>query len=309
MNTIRRGSNYALALLAMATLLVGCGGEGMPGSGPYVWIDAPTSELSVPVDQSVQIEGHAAHDQGVARVEVWVGEELHHVVEDPPTTGNLARFEQAWMPPGPGDYTVQVVAVGTDGVVSAPDSVVLHVGEGGAEATATPVPASPTPPPEPPTSTPVPPTPPPATPTPPPATFTPTPLPPTPTPLPPTSTPVPPSPTPTPTTPPPDTLPPPVPQPYVPQDELVIECAAEQVLAWLPVEDDGGGPVRYFVELEVQVAADQWETVNEWGQLADKQVEVEVDCGRFYRWRVRAQDGAGNYSQWSDWSHFSVSMS
>ena len=79
-------------------------------------------------------------------------------------------------------------------------------------------------------------------------------------------------------------------------------------LAWLPVEDDSGDPVRYFVELEYQVTADQWEAVDEWEQLADKQVEVEVNCGLFYRWRVRAQDGAGNYGEWSDWSHFSVSL-
>jgi hypothetical protein len=305
MNTIRRRRGWILALLVLVSLVTGCAGEDVLNGGPYVWIDAPTSGLSVPVDQPIQIEGHAAHDAGIARVEVWVAEELHHVVEDPPVTGNLARFEQAWMPPGPGDYTVQVVAIGDDGATSAPDSVELHVGEPVAEATATPV--SPTPPPA--TSTPVPatPTPPPATPTSPPPTLTPTPITPTPTPTPITPTPVPP--TPTPTTPPPDTTPPPVPQPYVPQDELVIDCAAEQVLAWLPVEDDGGGPVRYFVELEVQVTADQWEAANDWGQLTDKQVEVEVDCGRFYRWRVRAQDGAGNDSGWSDWSHFSVSLS
>jgi hypothetical protein len=306
MNTTRRRTSCILALLVLASLVTGCAGEGMPGGGPYVWIDAPTSGLSVPVNQHVQIAGHAAHDAGIARVEFWVTDELHHVVENPPVTGNLARFEQAWMPPGPGDYTVQVVAIGADGVTSAPDSVVLHVGEPVAEATATP-PATLT-------LTPVPPTPPPMTPTLPPATPTPvpptsTPVTPSPTPVPPTSTPVIPSPTPTPTTPPSDNAPPPVPQPYVPQDELVIDCAAEQVLAWLPVEDDSGDPVRYFVELEYQVTADQWETVSEWGQLADKQVEAEVNCGLFYRWRVRAQDGAGNYSEWSDWSHFSVSLS
>jgi hypothetical protein len=271
----------------------------MPG-GPYVWIDAPTSGLRVPVNQHVQIEGHAAHSEGIARIEVWVGDELHHVVENPPLSGRLARFEQAWMPPGPGDYTLRVVAIGSDGVTGAPDSVVLHVAEAVAEATDTPQPATPSPTPPTPTSTPVIPTPLPvtptllpATPTPPPATFTPTPVPPTP----------------TPTVPPPDTTPPPVPQPQVPQDELVIDCVAEQVLAWLPVEDDRGGPVRYFVELEYQVTAGQWETADEWDAVADKQVEAEVDCGLFYRWRVRAQDGAGNRSEWSDWFHFSVSMS
>ena len=102
MNTTRRRTSCILALLVLAPLVTGCAGEGMPGGGPYVWIDAPTSGLSVPVNQHVQIAGHAAHDAGIARVEFWVADELHHVVENPPVTGNLARFEQAWMPPGPG---------------------------------------------------------------------------------------------------------------------------------------------------------------------------------------------------------------
>jgi hypothetical protein len=31
-----------------------------------------------------------------------------------------------------------------------------------------------------------------------------------------------------------------------------------------------------------------------------------VECGFFYRWSVRARDGAGNLSAWSPWSQFSV---
>lgn len=306
MKRIQGRGRCMLALLVLGSLLTACGGEGVPSGGPYIWIDAPADGLTVPVDQHVQIEGHAAHSGGIARVEIWVGDELHHVVEDPPTRGDLVRFEQPWIPPGPGDYTVQVVAIGADGVTSAPDSVVLRVLAAVAEATATP-PATPTQP------TPTPSVP-PESPTPPPATLTPTPLPPSPTPvppspIPPTPTPTPVPPTPTPTVPPPDTTPPPVPLPQVPQDELVIDCKDEQTLVWLPVEDDSGSPVRYFVELEYQVTADQWEMAEAWELVADKQVDAEVDCGLFYRWRVRAQDSAGNHSAWSAWFHFSVSMS
>jgi hypothetical protein len=107
-------------------------------------------------------------------------------------------------------------------------------------------------------------------------------------------------------TPPPDTTPPPVPEPFVPADELEVSCRTTQVLSWLPVDDPSG--VHYYVTLEYQVATDQWQEVDQWGPLNDKQIEVDVDCGIYYRWRVRAQDGVGNTSAWSEWYHFSVSL-
>ncbi len=107
-------------------------------------------------------------------------------------------------------------------------------------------------------------------------------------------------------TPPPDTTPPPVPEPFVPADGLEVSCRTTQVLNWLPVNDPSG--VHYYVTLEYQVAADQWEEVDQWGPLDDKQVEADVDCGIYYRWAVRAQDGAGNTSEWSEWYHFSISL-
>jgi hypothetical protein len=103
-----------------------------------------------------------------------------------------------------------------------------------------------------------------------------------------------------------DITPPPVPQPYVPADGLVIDCTAKQVLAWLPVTDPSG--VSYDVQLERQITIDQWDLVREWGSLTGKQLEADVQCGIYYRWRVRARDGAGNVSAWSEWSTFSISL-
>jgi hypothetical protein len=107
--------------------------------------------------------------------------------------------------------------------------------------------------------------------------------------------------------PPQDTTPPPVPSPMVPADGLELSCRAEQVLVWLPVSDPSGIE-GYYVKLEQQITAGQWQTVRGWGPVAGKQVEVEVQCGGVYRWTVRAEDGAGNFSDWSAWSHFSVGL-
>jgi hypothetical protein len=107
---------------------------------------------------------------------------------------------------------------------------------------------------------------------------------------------------------PPDTTPPPVPSPAVPADGLEIECKSSQTLAWIPVSDDSGGPVVYYVKLERQVSPGNWQSVRGWGPVSGKQVDASVDCGIQYRWTVRAQDGAGNYSDWAPWSHFSIQL-
>jgi hypothetical protein len=338
-------------------------------AGPQVWIDVPVEGLWVPVDQPVRIEGHAARREGIARIEIWIAGELHLVVENPSGEEDLARFEQSWMPPGAGEYVIQAVAIGTDGVDSAPDSVRVFVGDEIIETVPTDTPTLPT---DTPTNTPT------LTGT-PIATTTDTPTPtsthtstPTNTPTPtPTDTPFPPvevsfwadqksisadkcttlhwdvehatavfldgggitghgtkqvCPTKKTTyvlhveapggnvdksvtitvSKPPDVTPPPVPTPHVPADGLVIDCKTKQTLAWLPVEDPSG--VVYYVRLERQVTATTWEPVDDWGPVSGKQVKADVVCGCIYRWTVRAQDGVGQYSAWSAWSSFSITM-
>jgi hypothetical protein len=92
----------------------------------------------------------------------------------------------------------------------------------------------------------------------------------------------------------------------VPADELVLDCRSTQTLVWLPVSDPSG--VSYYVKLESQLTATEWVSVRGWGPLSDKEVDADVDCGVIYRWAVRAEDGAGNISAWSEWFQFSVSL-
>jgi hypothetical protein len=104
-----------------------------------------------------------------------------------------------------------------------------------------------------------------------------------------------------------DTTPPPVPSPMVPANGLELTCRAKQVLVWLPVSDPSG-IAGYYVKLEQQISASQWQSVRGWGPVTGKQVEADVQCGGIYRWTVRAEDGAGNFSDWSAWSQFSVAL-
>ena len=102
-----------------------------------------------------------------------------------------------------------------------------------------------------------------------------------------------------------DTTPPPVPSPVVPANGLELSCRSTQTLAWLPVSDDSGIS-GYYVKLEVQVKQGEWQSVGGYGPINGKQVNVNVQCGGIYRWMVRAQDGAGNFSNWSAPSTFSI---
>jgi hypothetical protein len=113
----------------------------------------------------------------------------------------------------------------------------------------------------------------------------------------------------TPTSPPPkDTTPPPAPSPAVPQNGLTIACKGSQTLTWLPV-DDQSGISGYQVEVQRQSGDNNWQAVS--GSpfsTGDKTVNIPVECGWYYRWRVRATDGAGNLGPWSGWSQFAITL-
>jgi len=78
-------------------------------------------------------------------------------------------------------------------------------------------------------------------------------------------------------------------------------------LVWLPV-DDPSGIAGYYVKLELEVKPGAWQSAGGYGPVSGKKVDVNVNCGVRYRWMVRAQDGAGNISDWSAPSYFSITL-
>jgi uncharacterized protein YraI len=129
-------------------------------------------------------------------------------------------------------------------------------------------------------------------------------------PLPPTDTPTlpPPTPTFTPTSPPPaDTTPPPAPAPQNPANGATQSCSASVTLSWSAVSDESG-IATYYIKLEKQISAGNWQSAGGFTS-STTQVDVPVDCGIIYRWTVRAEDNAGNFSDWSTFSQFGVNLS
>jgi len=110
--------------------------------------------------------------------------------------------------------------------------------------------------------------------------------------------------------PPEDTTPPPAPDPAVPADGLSLSCRANQSLAWLPVTDKSG-IAQYQVEVNRSSNQKTWAKTS--GSpltgINGKTVSIPVECGWYYRWRVRAVDGKGNVGAWSAWSRFNIPLS
>jgi hypothetical protein len=71
---------------------------------------------------------------------------------------------------------------------------------------------------------------------------------------------------------------------------------------------DKSGITGYYIKRELEVQQGQWQTAGGWGPVSGEELRVNVDCGVHYRWMVRAQDGAGNYSGWSSWLEFSIPL-
>jgi hypothetical protein len=120
---------------------------------------------------------------------------------------------------------------------------------------------------------------------------------PTPTDPPPTATPPDPSPA--------DNTPPPAPATISP--EGVLACIPQVILTWSPVNDPSGIS-EYQVILETHSGDQQWQTLAQLTGLTQISTSVLVDCGKFYRWSVRAVDGAGKVGPSSNWVEFTVKM-
>ena len=341
--TSRRHALRLYALAVIVGLLAGCSPPAFSG-GASAWIVVPLDGLSFPNVQAIKIAGHAASPGGVRRVEILIDGALLTTINDPPMQGGLAAFHVEWAPSAPGEYTIQAVAYGADGTASLPDSARVSFGEGIATPVVTPaISVTPVT-----TDTPtivpgavvqfwadpaeiaagscsdirwrvedasrvvfggvdqpfdgsyrdclcasqsytltvihldgseerrtvdVAVTGSCASPT-----------------------------------VPPDTTPPPAPTPAVPADGLTVACTASQSLAWLPVEDPSG-IAEYRVEVQRHSGDNNWQAAPGGSiSVADKTTSVPVECAWYYRWRVRAVDGAGNVGAWSGWWQFAVTL-
>jgi hypothetical protein len=106
-----------------------------------------------------------------------------------------------------------------------------------------------------------------------------------------------------------DTTGPPPPNPLEPKQEAEIACADDPtnvLLRWDEPEDPSG-IAGYFVQMEViiyETPSEPTPTPVDLGPIATTSVEIPVDCGWDYQWRVRAVDGAGNVGDWSEWFYF-----
>jgi len=257
---------------------------------PNAWIDHPRDGDVFASGETIRVLSHVFAKGGVAEVILSING-IPFRRDVPVEAGqDFVSIEQDWITGEAGIYIIRVEAYDTQGNSGNPAAISVEVrGEVMPESEA-PTPTlvvTPTL-----VSTGV-------------STVTPTPIvvPPTWTPTyvpePPTDTPVPP--------PAADNTPPPAPSPAVPANGLELSCRLTQTLVWMPVSDPSGID-GYYVKLERESTPGNWVSAGGYGPINGKQVDVSVDCGGRYRWMVRAQDGAGNYSGWSAPSAFSVSL-
>ena len=254
------------AVVGITAAVVTRGDEAQPpavsaDAGMRVWIDHPLSGAAYPLGTTIPVRWHASHPAGIASVRVLANGELLFA-DDGLGEDAIASRRHEWTPRQPGEYALDVEALGSGDVPAITVShQVIITGEG--TPAATPTALAPTTTAEPartntppastattaprasatsapaatPTSTPPPP--PPAAPTTPPQpqpTSTPTAAPPAPT-----------------STPAPDTVAPPAPYQVAPKG-TEFGCPATVILSWLEPQDPSGIQ-SYTVQLEQKVTA------------------------------------------------------
>jgi hypothetical protein len=106
------------AALVMAGLSSGCAGE--TGANLRAWIDVPADGAVITAGENVEVHSHAYAKAGVAEVMLSVnGEPVRRDPADSPGAAFAAAI-QPWMPEGPGDYKLEVIAYDLGGAASAP---------------------------------------------------------------------------------------------------------------------------------------------------------------------------------------------
>lgn len=95
-----------------------------------------------------------------------------------------------------------------------------------------------------------------------------------------------------------------------PLNGSTMNCVADTILRWQAASDPSGISV-YQLQVERHPGNYSWQPVP--GSVFEVSVEtnllIPVECGYTYRWRVRAEDGAENPSDWSTWFTFTVILS
>lgn len=338
---LKKSLLYLLFIFLVTLLISSCSST---PSGTYVWIDVPVDGLSYPEVQPVNVEGHATSGAGIDRVELFVDGDLWTTIDDPPSVDTLASFEAEWLPPGPGSYSIHAVAYGPDGAPSEYDETRITLGMD----TPTPVISvtpvisitptitdTPTPPPVPDANvkfwadpetidagkctdirwqaenvkslvfggveqamegvfntclckneT---------------YTMTVTHL--------------------------DDTVeklkvninvvgtcadtkPPAAPNPGAPGNGASLTCRSYQDVGWGVVSDESGIS-QYQVKVQRHSGDNNWTDIpgSVYTGISGTAKNLSVECGWYYRWRVRAVDGEGNVGAWSDWWQFVINLS
>ncbi len=128
-----------IGLIVIFATLAGC--TNSPGDiGTSVWIDVPVNGKNYAEIQPIQIEGHAASKNGIAKVEIHINGELSTSLEGLSKEGDLYRYSHTFSPPGSGTYVIQAVAFDGAGNASTADSTKVTIGVEQATSTASPTP-------------------------------------------------------------------------------------------------------------------------------------------------------------------------
>jgi hypothetical protein len=101
---------------------------------------------------------------------------------------------------------------------------------------------------------------------------------------------------------------PPAPIPIEPSGGAELTCdssPAYATLRWTAV-DDPSGISGYVVRMQAAPTEELGFTETDYEAGNTTSHAISLDCGRMYRWVVRAIDGAGYSSPWSEWAEFST---
>jgi hypothetical protein len=98
---------------------------------------------------------------------------------------------------------------------------------------------------------------------------------------------------------------PPAPVLVSPEDGIPLACVETVTLEWKAVSHRGG-IAEYQIDVEQAPIGVEWKPYGQspWTGVSATELEIPIECGYHFRWRVRVVDKEGNVGEFSDWYTF-----
>ncbi len=117
-----------LILAILAASLASCTFVG-EATGIQAWLDSPLDGIEVAPGTWISLDAHVAAEEALNRIQFTINGELLVEFPDPERVNNLVHVSESWLAEAPGEYMIQVIAIGASPSAASMDHALIRVSD------------------------------------------------------------------------------------------------------------------------------------------------------------------------------------